>query len=87
MKHKLDILNSMKIEEYDADGSTLYYALVKNNHENRLKLINIGANLDEVWEMVSDDIEHIDISGLGFKYGGAAWFDGEHGWLKEAPHE
>lgn len=29
---KLEILNSMEIEEYEADGATLYYALVKNTH-------------------------------------------------------
>lgn len=83
---KLEILNSMEIEEYEADGATLYYALVKNTHENRLKLFNIGVNLNEVWEMVSDDIEHIDISGLGFRYGGAKWFDGEK-WLAHEPNK
>lgn len=84
---KLEILNGMEIEEYETDGETLNFALVKNTKENRLKLMDIGAGMKEVWESVSDDNKHIDISGLGFRYGGAKWFDGELGWLRKGPRE
>ncbi|MNW45158.1 hypothetical protein D3C74_224130 [compost metagenome] len=83
-ENKIEILNSMEIVEYDADGATLYYALVKDIAENRQKLLDIGAPWDEIVDSTSDDNEHIDICGLAFKYGGAKWFDGERGWLKEA---
>ncbi|MEF2965068.1 hypothetical protein V3851_04425 [Paenibacillus sp. M1] len=87
MNNKLDILNSMKVLEYDADGSTLYYCLVANTAENKQKLTSIGVPTEEIEEFIGIDKEDIDISGFGFSYGGAEWFDGKHGWLKEAPHE
>lgn len=86
MSNKLDILNSMEIEEYEADGETLYYAIVKNTLGNTRKLLEIGVPMDEIKAVIADDHEGIDISGLGFRYGGAKWFTGEK-WLAHEPNK
>jgi len=86
--NKLEILNSIQIEEYDADGSTLYYALVKNTDENRQKLLKIGVPAEEIVDMTGKDGEDIDISGFGFRYSNAVWYSLElGGWLDFIPRE
>ena len=86
--NKLEILNSLEIEEYEADGSTLYYVLIQNSVENREKLMQIGVAEEEIQGVLSIDGEFIDISGFGFNQGGAKWFHPDYGgWIDYEPVE
>lgn len=83
--NKIEILNSMKVVEYDADGEALIYLLVKNTEENKDKLLSIGVPINEINDLVDISNETIDISSFGFQYGGAEWYSPKSGWMDYIP--
>lgn len=84
---KISILNSMQVVEHSASGGELEWVYVEDNEHNREKLRLLGVPEEEVNDMASDDL--IDISGFGFTYGNAKWFEPDvepnGAWLKYVP--
>ncbi|WP_147273830.1 hypothetical protein [Fontibacillus phaseoli] len=78
IKEKLGILNSIEIVDYDADGSTLYHAVVENTFGNQQKLKAIGITDDEI-EGAFDEEGNIDIKDFAFERCGAKWFHEDFG--------
>lgn len=71
---KLDILNSIGIEDHSAACGELEYILIKNTPENRERLFKIGATEHEVNDSTDETSETINISMIGFKYTEATHF-------------
>lgn len=79
---KLAIINNLPIEDYDADGETLYFALTSCTDEVLDILAQIGATEEEINQFITDDKSGIDISYFAFQYCGANWFDAKNGFQK-----
>lgn len=72
---KLAIINSIPVAGMSASCGELEYIFIKNAVENVNKLLEIGVPEEEITEMKSDDGDVIDISGIGFQYTKAKWFE------------
>lgn len=75
VQNKLDILNTIEINETDWDGEGLIYMMIDNTVENRNKLHAIGFTDEDIAESCGlnnidelDPDEDIDICMLAFKY-------------------
>ncbi|PER43660.1 hypothetical protein COL26_23385 [Bacillus thuringiensis] len=80
----LELLNSLEIYDYDADGEILYYALVKLNEDNKKvieSLLPEGVNFNEG---LDDKGELFDITLFCWEY--AEWFNGDQ-FMAEEPKE
>jgi hypothetical protein len=85
--NKIDVLNSLEVLDYDANGGELEYLIVPNTEENRVKLLEIGTPSDELQDAITDDGEGIDISMICFEYGGAKWFKPKSGFTGYVPED
>ena len=84
----INLINSLKVVDYDGDGETLFYAHVRDDGDTRKVLDKLNADdwLNQEW--LNRDSGHsyvdyfradhdktlIDISPIAFEYAG--WFDG-----------
>jgi hypothetical protein len=76
---KLALINSMLVIESSACGGELEWVYVENTEENRNKLQQLGVKEFDINDMTSDEGDVIDISGFGFAYAGAKWFEPDAG--------
>lgn len=85
---KLKLINSMEVIESDACSGELQYVYVENNKKNREILKQLGVSKDEMEEITDTDQKIIDISMVGFVYGGAKWFqESKGGFLNYVPED
>lgn len=80
IQKKLDVLNSMEVNETDSDGDGMIYVMVDNTEENIEKLHSIGFTDDDIAESCGvsslDEIdreEDLDICMLAFRYADFYW--------------
>ncbi|WP_191557313.1 hypothetical protein [Metabacillus idriensis] len=68
------LLNKFDLYDYEADGETLIYCMVKVTDENIDTLKELGMK-DKDIEVTSNNEQHYDLTLIAWKY--AEWFDGE----------
>lgn len=71
----LELINTLEIIDYNADGEILYYALVESSKENIEKLKQVGLTEKQIEESMNDGKDSIDLTSFVWNY--AEWFDGE----------
>lgn len=79
----LDLINTLEIFDYEADGEALYYAYIDLNDENVSTLKKIGLNETQIrWyqDFDDDDSPIFDLTKIVWEY--AEWFDGKQFLLK-----
>ncbi|MGM9543775.1 MAG: hypothetical protein ACI3T9_02200 [Romboutsia timonensis] len=77
---KFEILNSMEVEDYDADEDGIIYIHVFDDEENRNKLKELGATEEDFEQMLEgmEGTECLDITLFGFeKLGADCWSSSE----------
>lgn len=81
IQKKLDVLNSIEVNETDSDGDGMIYVMVDNTEENIEKLHSIGFTDDDIAESCGvnsfDEIdreEDLDICMLAFRYADFYWY-------------
>lgn len=81
IQKKLDVLNSIEVNETDSDGDGMIYAMVDNTEENIEKLHSIGFTDDDIAESCGasslDEIDReqdLDICMLAFRYADFYWY-------------
>jgi len=70
----LDLINTLEIVDYDADGEGLYYANVEVDNKARDVLRKLGKT-DEWIDLHTDADGLLDLTHFVWEY--ARWFDGE----------
>lgn len=72
----LEIINSIEVDDYETEDSTMLFANVEDNDENREKIRSLGYSDDEIDTFKPyDDEPFIDLGMFVWDY--ANWFDGE----------
>lgn len=84
-KEKLDILNSMAVEDSLCEDGECKYVFVKEKPENIFLLHSIGISDEEIEGYSSDGI--IDIAFFAFEYCGAVYWTAKAGFMLEIPPE
>lgn len=82
----LDLLNSLEIVDFDADGEILYYALIEDKKENREVLKQAGVTDMEIEDSLGHYKNEGAIDLTAFIWNFASWFDGKQ-FLRDNPND
>ncbi|MCU5469603.1 hypothetical protein [Bacillus paranthracis] len=76
-KEAINLLNSLDICDYDADGETLFYALVEVNETVIDVLKQLGMTEEEIQREtdINDQGSFFDLTKICWRYAG--WFEGD----------
>lgn len=77
----IDLLNSLEIYDYDADGETLHYALVKLNEDSEKVIKSLLPEDMDFNDGLDEKGELFDITLFCWEY--AEWFNGDQFMLEE----
>ncbi|MCV9947827.1 hypothetical protein [Paenibacillus sp. BT-177] len=80
---KLEILNSIVVEDWSSMGDTIEYIYVGSTEENVNKLLQIGATMNDIEHNTDFENQQIDISPFAFRLVDADWFDDDHRFWKK----
>lgn len=76
-QEKLNLINSIEIEEVSASSGELEYVLAKNNETNRDTLHQLGMTDEDIEKEFYPEEDYIDISYVAFVRANADLFDGK----------
>ena len=76
---RIDLLNTMFVEDWDIGEDEISYIMVADSPENRKIILELGAGEDELENMKVEPYEWLDISKFAFEYTDAEWWCNSRG--------
>lgn len=76
---KIDLLNTISVEDWDCGDNEIVYIRVADSESNRKILTELGATETDFQDMAIDDDGMLDISFFAFEHTDAEWWCNSRG--------